>query len=657
MESRKRLVEAYLYSAVGVALMAALLIAVNIISGAANARIDMTEENLYTLTKGTKAILKKMDTPVTIRFYASRDATQMPIFLKNYARRVEDLLKEYKVASGGQIVVRKYDPQPDSDAEDSANLDGVHGQGVATGEKIYLGLAVSCLDQTVAVPFLSPEREALLEYDITRAIYRILNPEKPVLGIMSSLPVMGRQMPPMMMQQMPNQQNQPPWQVVTELKRDFDVREVQTSVEEIDDDIDILMLVHAKDLSEKTLFAIDQFVLGGGKLLAFLDAMSMIESRSNPMPQMQMPQGSSSLGRLLDTWDIEYETEKVLADMVYMTRVQGRGGAPEAMPTVLSLTKDAFLGDDPVTSQLDSLLFGFAGVLSGDAADGITKEVLVTSSEQTQLVEKFMAQMPGNHLLKDFKSEERKQDLAIRLTGTFPTAFPEGKPGDDDDDGDDEDKDDDAEDGEKDEEGEEEKKDEDAPAPPTHLTESSTPGVVIVVADSDMLYDHFCIRKQNFFGQEIVTLLNDNLNFVQNMVEQLSGDSNLISIRCRGASQRPFQVVRRMQAEAERRWQDKVKALEDDLSETQRKIGELEREKTEGQKLILSDKQKAAITKFKRKQAETRKELKQTRKKLRREIDSLQTRLKWANIALMPLLVSVSGILLSVLKRRRMVQK
>ena len=647
MESRKKILEAYLYSAVGVALMAALLIAVNMIAGSVKGRIDMTEENLYTLTKGTKAILKKMDTPVTIRFYASRDATQMPIFLKNYARRVEDLLKEYEVASGDKIVVRKFDPQPDSDAEDSANLDGVNGQAVAAGEKIYLGLAVSCLDQTAAVPFLSPEREALLEYDITRAIYRILNPEKPVLGIMSSLPIMGRQMPPMMMQQMPNQQNQPPWQVVTELKRDFDVREIQTSVEEIDADLDILMLVHAKDLSEKTLFAIDQFVLGGGRLLAFLDAMSMVESRTNPQPQMQMPQGSSSLGKLLDAWDIEYETEKVLADMVYMTRVQGRGGEPEAMPTVLSLTKDAVLAGDPVTSQLDSLLFGFAGVLSGDGADGITKEVLVASSEQTQLVEKFMAQMPGSHLIKDFKSEERKQDLAIRLTGTFPTAFPEGKPGND------------ADDEKEDKDGgeAEEKKDDDSPAPATHLTTSSTPGVVVLVADSDMLYDHFCIRKQNFLGQEFVTLLNDNLNFVQNLVEQLSGDSNLISIRCRGAIQRPFQVVRRMQAEAERKWQDKVKSLEDDLSETQRKINELQREKTEGQKLILSDKQKAAITKFKKKQAETRKELKDTRKKLRREIDSLQTRLKWANIALMPFLVSVSGILLSVLKRRRMVQK
>jgi ABC-type uncharacterized transport system involved in gliding motility auxiliary subunit len=630
--------------------MAAVLIAVNVISVVLHDRVDLTEEKLYTLSKGTRGILKQMDTPVTIRYYYTQDAAQMPVFLRNYAQHVEDLLNEYRLASNGKIVVRKYNPSPDSDAEDSANLDGVYGQALGSGDKVYLGLAISCLDQTVALPFLSPERQELLEYDVTRAVYRILHPDKPVLGVMSSLPVMGQRQPNPMMMQMQRNQNEPPWLLVTELKRDFEVREIATDVDSIDEKINVLLLVHAKDLSEKTLYAIDQFVLRGGKLVAFMDPMSMVDSRSNPMSQMQyMPPGGSNLGKLLDTWGVKFEPEKVVADMVYVTRVQGRDGEPDAMPTVLSLTKDAVKADDPVTSQLNSLLFAFSGTFSGDAAAGLTRDILVSTSEDSQLVEKFMAQMPGDGIMKSFKSEERKQALAIRLKGKFKTAFPSGKPATDS-------KDASKEEDEKKDETKKEGEDA-AKTGGGSLQESATDGVVVLVGDSDMLYDHFCIRKQNFLGQEFVTPLNDNLNFVQNLIEQLSGDSNLIGIRCRGAIARPFLVVRRMQADAEQKYQDRIRSLEDELSEAQRKINEIQREKSKDQKFILSKEQQDTIAKFRQKEAETRKELKVVRKNLRREVDSLETRLEWANLALMPALVMLGGVVLSVYKRRRMVQR
>jgi len=648
-EDTRKKVETYLFSVVGVLGMAVVLIAVNVISSSVNFRGDLTEENLYTLSAGTKAILEKMDTPVTIRFYYSKDAAQMPVFLKNYAQRVQDLLKEYREASGGKITIQKLNPKPDSDAEDSANLDGVHGQsGGLTGDQIYLGLAISCLDETVPIPFLSPDRENLVEYDVTRALYRVLNPEKPILGVMSSLGVMGKEMNPMMRMQGMGQPK-PPWVAIAELKRDFEVREVNTDVEEIDEDINVLMLVHATNLSDKALFAIDQFVLRGGKLLAFLDPMSMVEAQERPQmgPMQQMPPGASTLGVLLDAWGVEFETEKVVADLLYMTRIQGRGGQPQSMPTVLSLPEKSVAEDDPATNQLESLLYAFGGVFTGDGADGLKKAVLISTSEETQLVEKFMAQMPGEHIVKDFKPEGRELALSVRLTGKFRTAFPEGKPGDD--------KDDDKVDGD---DAEEKKKDEEQEKPaPDHLTESTKGGAVVLVGDSDMVHDHFCIRKQSFFGQEIISPMNDNLTLVQNLIEQLSGDSNLISIRSRGAMSRPFLRVQKMKTEAEQKYRDRIKALEDEVSEVQRKINELQREKSKDQRFILSKEQKEAVAKFRQKEAETKQELKKLRKKFRRDIDSLENTLKWANIALMPFLVSISGIALAIVKRRRMVRK
>lgn len=652
MENEKKFVETYLLSTFGVVAVLVLAIAVNFIATAVNKRADFTEENLYTLSNGTKAILGDLETPVTLRFYFSKDAGQMPVHLKSYAQRVEDLLKEYRVAGRGNIVVEKLNPKPDSDAEDSANLDGVHGQPIGmTGERIYLGVAISCLDETMALPFLSPDRENLLEYDITRAVYRVVNSEKAVLGVMSSLSVMGKQGPqnPMMMQMQQQPQNKPPWIVTSELKRDFDVREVQKDTEEIDSDIDILMLVHASELSDKTLFAIDQFVLRGGKLLAFVDPMSVIERQEKPpMPQMQyMPPGASTLGVLFDTWGIEFDAEKVAGDLVYMTRIQ-REGRQESMPTVLSLTSKALNADDPVTSQLENLLIVNGGAFTGDGADGLTKTVLISTSEDSQLIEKFKAQMPGDHLVKDFKPEERRQELAIRLTGTFKTAFPDGKPGDD--------GDNDA-DGDDDDDDEEKKDDKGAEDADGSLKESATEGAVILVGDSDMVYDHFCVRRQSFFGREIISPMNDNLNLVQNLAELLSGDNNLISIRSRGTLSRPFEVVLRMKAAAERRHQEKIKSLEDELSEVQRKINDLQRKKSDDQKFIVSKEQREQVATFRKNEAKVRKDLKKVRKQFRRDIDSLENRLKWANIGLMPLLVGLSGIVLAVVKRRRMVRK
>ena len=239
--SKSKQLETFLFSTVGVGVMFIILIAVYVIGTAAKSRVDLTKEKLYTLSNGTKAILKKLDTPVEIRLYRTQSAKDMPVFLGTYADRVEDLLSEYKKVAGGNIEIKKFDPEPDSDAEDSANLDGVEGQALQMGgDKVYLGLAISCLDAKVAIPFLAPDREKLLEYDISRAISRVVTPKKPVLGIMSGLPIMGEFNP--MMMRMGQMQRQDPWVVISELKRDYDVKQVEMTVDEIPADISNLYL-------------------------------------------------------------------------------------------------------------------------------------------------------------------------------------------------------------------------------------------------------------------------------------------------------------------------------------------------------------------------------------------------------------------------------
>jgi ABC-type uncharacterized transport system involved in gliding motility auxiliary subunit len=645
MSTEKRTFETYLYGLVGVVGMLVVLVALNVLLSSTSVRLDCTQEKLYTLADGSRQILREIDTPVTLRFYFSKDVPQMPP-LTTYAERVQDLLKEYEQNARGNIEVKKLNPTPDSDAEDSANLDGVTGQpmgALGTGETLYLGIAVSCLDATVALPFLSPDREDLLEYDITRAIYRVQHAEKVKIGVLSSLPIMGRQVPPQMMMQMPNMSQQPPWQVITELKRDFDVVEIQPDLEAVDSDIKVLLLVHPKDLKDKALYAIDQFVLRGGKVLAFLDPMSMVESQSQQQPMQMMPPGASSLGKLLDAWGVSMDTEKLIADTEYMARIRRRADAPpESMPLVLQLASDAIDKSDPATGQLDNLLYVFGGSLSGDGAAGLTKTVLLKTSESVQPIEKFMAQGAPDRILRDFKPLEVSQALAIRLTGKFKTAYPDGKP-----------KEDDAA-------KDEAKKDEAGATPPTApgLKEATADSAVILVGDSDMLFDNFCVERGNFLGSNFVQPINDNLAMVQNMVEQLSGDSRLIGIRSRGAVRRPLEAIGKLQARAERQWQDQIKSFEDELQEARTKIGELQREKGEGgDRAFISKETTEAIKKFRQKEAEANKQLKLVKKQLRRDIDFLENAVTWTNILVMPALVALCGVVLALVKRRKMVRK
>ena len=627
----------YLFSTAGVAIMFVIVAAVYVISGIVKVRLDLTAEKLYTLSPGSVAILKKLDTPVEIRFYCTQSAASMPVMLKTYAQHVEDLLTEYKKNSHGNIEIKKFDPQPDSDAEESANVDGVEGQMLQSGEKIYLGLAVSCLDSRMPIPFLSPEREKLLEYDLSRAISRVTAPTKPVVGIMTPLPVFGEFNP--MMMQMGRAARQNPWVFVSELKNDFEVKQIDMGADKIDDDVKVLMVVHPKAITDKAQFAIDQFVLRGGKLIAFLDPLAVIDSRANNMNPLQRSMSSdSTLDKLLKAWGVTFDTAKVVADMNFVSHIN-RGTRAEEAPAVLSLNRAGADPTDVVTSQIDSLLIPFCGSFTGTPADGLKETVLLKSTKDSQLVDKMMAELSGEQITKEFAPSGKEQALAIRLTGKFKTAFPEGKPK---------------------ETPAPDNKDKDKPETDNTpaLKEGQKDGAVILVGDADMLFDQFSVQVQEIFGQRIVSMRNGNLSLVQNLVEQMAGDNNLIGVRGRATMSRPFTVVKQIQAAAQQSYQSKIKDLEQSLADTQQRLGALQQQKNEtGQRFILSPEQQAELEKFRATERDVKRQLKDVRKQLRQDIDSLENRIKWINIAGMPVLVTISGITLAMLKRKKTAAK
>src|SRR2546429_746433 len=642
---KSKQLETILYSTVGVAVMFVLLSGFNVVMAAFKQRLDLTREKAYTLSEGTKAILKKIDTPLKIRFYCTRaeSATPETVFFRNYAQQVEDLLDEFKQYAGSKLTIQKFNPLPDSDAEDSAKLDGIEGQVVsAEGEPFYLGLAVKMLDEMVALPFLSPSRERMLEYDVARAISQVITPQKPVVGVMSALPVFG-EFNPMMMRM--GQRGQEPWIIINELKRDFAVKEVSLGVDKIDDDVKGLVVIYPREISDGAQYAIDQFVLRGGKVVAFLDPLSIADNRSsNPSNPLQGAMSSgATMDKLLKAWGIEFDVSKAVADMTFKTNIRGQDGRPQEAAAVLSLTKEAMNPDDVVTSQLDNLLLPYPGAFTGTPATGLKETVLLKTSKNSQLIDKIMAQFGGGE--KDFKSSDKEYALAIRLTGRFKTAFPDGKPG--------------VKAAEKKEETEKKEGEEKKPEtkPDNSLKESTADGVVILVGDSDLIFDPVCVQVQNIFGQKIIIPQNGNLNFAQSMVEQLAGDSNLIGVRSRATLNRPFTVVKKMEERAQESYRSKIKELEASLSETQQKLNELQRTKEKGQRFILSPEQQQEVARFRQKEAEAKKELKQVRKNLRRDVDSMENRLKWINIAAMPVVVSLTGITLAVYKRKRTAAK
>jgi ABC-type uncharacterized transport system involved in gliding motility auxiliary subunit len=641
---KQKNIEAIFYSTAGIVAMFALLIAFYFVTSQFKTRIDLTAEKAYTLSAGTRHILSKLQSPVTLRYYCSQ--TEMPPELKPYAQEIEDLLGEYQQAGKGKIKLEKLDPKPESDAEDSARLDGIQGEPVngMGGDNVYLGLAVCQLDEKVAIPswldlLRDPARERLLEYEISRAISRVVNPEPATIGIMSALPVFGEESNPML--QRMGRQGQEPAVFVNELKKDFTVMEVPLTAAKIDDKIKVLVVDHPRGISEAGQYAIDQFIMRGGKVIAFLDPSAYFDPQHDQMEQiLQHPSsGQSSLPKLLKAWGLDMDLTKVIADANASMRNPNNG---TAMPGILLVTRQGINQDDIVTGQIDNLCFPFAGAFTGKPVDGLAETVLAQSTTNAELVESIIAGMNGADILKDFKPSGLRYAVALRLTGKFKTAFPEGKP------------------------AETPPPNPDEPPPPpkpaeadtNQLKESPANSVVILVADSDFVADSVAFTSVNFGGYRVAQPNNGNINLVLNAVEQLAGDNDLISVRSRGGLNRPFTRLQELQEKAAKKWEAQRKDLETLRQATQQKINELQARKPGGiQRFIASPEQQAELEKYQAADLENRKKLHEVEKNLVKDTDSLESTIRILNIGAMAALVALTGIVLSLVKRKRTAAK
>lgn len=618
--------EALLYSAVGLAALFLLLVAFNYLVGTAAVRVDLTEGHLHTLSPGTKKVLKGLAAPVTVKLYVS-SGDAMPVPLRGFARRVVDRVDEFKAVAGANLVVERYDPRPDSEAEDAAQLDGIEPQQLASGEQFYLGLAATQLDRKQAIPVLTPAREPLLEYDLIRAIARAGTAQRPTLGLMSALPVLGAPFNPY------RRQGSDPWVLANELRRDFDVRLVNMTAETIDKDLKVLLLIHPRDVSAKTEYALDQFVLRGGKLVAFVDPYAYFDQQPPPMPGMQPFVPSSTLPRLFEAWGVTMDAHKVIADVVFAS-----GEGRRFTPTVLTLNHTAFARDDVVMAQVDTLLYPFGGAFDVKPAEGLAVTELVRSSPNNMLVDSGTATAAGSDATRSFVPSGHSLPLALRLSGRFHSAFPGGQPAD---------------------KGDKPKPGAAASGAP-HLLESAHDNSVVLVADTDMLQDGAAVDVQEVFGRKIVVPSNGNLAFVEGLVEQLAADDSLLSLKSRAAAFRPLTVVREMEARAQLQYFGKIKELEDELQKTSASLQKLQGGGVPGATKgaqILSPEQQAELDRFRKKVVETRLALKELRRNLRQDAERLVFLTKVANIALMPLLVALAGLAIALLRRRRKVAR
>jgi len=596
-------------SPAAVLIVAIALVVGNLLLAPVALRIDLTQGRVNTLSEGTRAVLGKLEEPVKVRFYASGDEA-VPIALKAYARRVNDLLSSMRSAAGGKLAIERLDPQPDSDAEDAAQLDGIEPQQLPNGERFYLGVSIGEGDRKVMLATIGVDRERLLEYDLARAISRATAKAKPVIGVLSPLPAFGsRGIPQMGMG--PSEK----WVFISELERDFDVRRVATDVKEIDADIKALLVIHPRGLAEETAFAIDQFVLRGGRLIAFVDPKGYFDPMA---PAMGMQGGtSSSLEPLLKAWGVEFKEDKVVADLRYLS-----GAGPRAMPAVLTLMDEALNAEEVSTQGAGRLLFAFAGAFDGKPAEGLTRSVLIRSSPISMLVDSAVAIEPGERAVRGFKPGNVEQALAIKLTGRFPTAFPEG-----------------VKDG-----------------PEKRLTAASAEGAVVLIGDSDFIQDGAAVQIGEVFGQRVVVPANGNLAFAQALVEQFSGATDLVNARSRAVLTRPFTRINEMEARAAQDYIGRIGELEETLQQAQQKLAELQQKRgPNASTTLLSPEQQAELDQFRKRSAEIRRELKTVRRELRADSEALQFNTRLVNIALMPVVIVVVGLLVFASRRRRVV--
>jgi len=618
-----------IFSAGGLILVLVILILANVIIARANLRWDATEDNLYSLSDGTKNILSGLEKDVIIKVFYSKSNVNIPLNIKTYSGRMLDFLSEYEYHSNGRVTVEVYDPKPDSEEEEWAQKYGLQGAVLPAGEKVYFGLVAVCEDQEESIAMMDPTGEAHLEYDMTRIISRVHANKRPKIGVISGHPVFGSPQTQFGMQNPAGQMEQ--WLFISELKKLYDVKELAALEPfSIDPDIDLIIIIHPKNFSDGIHYAIDQYVLKGGNLIVLVDPLSV----------MDMSQGmakSSSMDKLFGAWGVRMDASKAVVDMNYPTKLRNQRGEVEDNPMWISVPQQALSRENLITSGLETMLLPVAGALEKIPESMTDYEPLLQSSATVSLVDAFKSRFGVSDLRKDFKSSDKKVDLAVKISGIFTTAYPEGKPA--------------AKDGK----GKEAKPSDGMTGNKTEasLKEGVKNSTIIIISDTDFIYDGYYVQKQNFLGFDLSSIFNDNLNFMLNSSEVLSGAEALIGIRSRGIHARPFTRVRELEKKAQAKWLSREQELVRSAENTNRILKELEQKKDASQKLIMSEEQESEIEKFQKEKIRLGRELKIVRRNLRADIESLGVRVKVLNIFLVPFLVCLAGSLYALYRKKK----
>jgi ABC-type uncharacterized transport system involved in gliding motility auxiliary subunit len=581
-------------------------------------RLDLTKTQQYTLTEGTKKVLTDIKEPINLYFFFTSEAAKDIPQYQAYAARVRELLEEMSQRANGKLRLTVIDPKPFSEEEDRAASYGLQQVPVGNGESLFFGLAGSnSTNEQKSLAFFQLEKEAFLEYDIAKMLQGLNKPEKPVVGVISSLDMAGG-MDPM------TQQTRDPWVVYTQIQERFELRTLPADLKSIDASISMLMLVHPKELSEDAQFAIDQFVLRGGRLMLFLDpnaARDMAGTDPNNPSAAMFANKSSDLPKLLKNWGLQYDPSKLVADRTLGLQVQSPdpSAPPSKHPAIIGLRAEHMNQSDTISANLEQVNLDGSGALALlDAKAGFKLEPLLQSTTDAMLmdVETVKFQRDPRQLLADFKPSGTRYVMAGVLSGKFKTAFPEKS------------------------------------AEAGFIGEAKQDGSMLIVADTDLLSDHMWVRLQAFFDQKIANAFADNGALVVNAVDKFSGDSALIGIRTRTALQSGFSRVDAMRNKAQDQFQATEQQLQKELEETEREISKLQEQKTAqgGDQMILSPEQQAEIVKFSNRKLEIRKQLREVRRGLDQDIERLGYWVKFVGTFLMPILVALFAV--SYFRRR-----
>jgi ABC-type uncharacterized transport system involved in gliding motility auxiliary subunit len=585
-------------------------------------QLDLTQNRLYTISPGTDRILASIKEPIDLYFFYSARAAQSIPQIQPYGQRVRDFLEELAQRADGKIHLHIIDPKPFSVEEDRASELGVTGTALnAAGTKFYFGLAgTNSTNGQQAIPFFDPSKQRFLEYDVAKLIYQLAHPKKPVVAWLSTLPMTGGFNPQ-------SGQMRQPWMVYQQAEQLFDMQTLQPTAASISPDVRVLVLVDPKNLSPATQFAIDQYALRGGHILAFVDPDAEADqSAGNPMEAMGADR-ASHMSKLLTAWGVDFDPDEVVADRGHALTVAMREGQPPVEHLgILGLGKHSLSQSDVITAGLSNVNVETAGYLTPIKGAKIKFEPLMQSSADAEPMPAKRFQMLADPatLLNGFKPTGERYTIGARVTGMVKTAFPDGPP-----------------------------KGVTLPAGRRDLKSSIKPLNLVIFADSDLLSDYLWVHETDLFGQPMAQAWASNGDLVLNALDNLTGSSDLISVRGRAGFTRPFLRVQALQREANARFHVQEEQLQQELQQTEQQLTLLQSKRNDKTALILTPAQQQEIEHFEAEKLQIRKRLRAVQAGLVSDIDRLGTELKVINIIVMPALFALAALLIAALRRRR----